>query len=54
MSHNEIIKNKNGPEESVQVERPNDIELNEFQEPVIGYEVVSILSTDLSTDGFLH
>lgn len=54
MSHIEIIKNTNGPEESVQVERPNYIKLNEFVEPVIGYEVVSILNTDLSTDGFLH
>lgn len=54
MSHIEIIKNTNGPEESVQFERPNDVKLNEFLEPVIGYEVVSILNTDLSTDGFLH
>lgn len=54
MSHIEITKNTNDPDESVQVERPNDIKLNEFLEPVIGYEVVSILTTDLSTDGFLH
>lgn len=54
MSHIEITKNTKDPEESVQVERPNDIKLNEFLEPVTGYEAVSILNTDLSTDGFLH
>lgn len=54
MSHIEIITNTNGPEESVLVERSNDFKLNEFLEPVIGYEAVSILNMDLSTDGFLH